>query len=199
MLGTGDAAFYEDASNGSLNTSTFTVPPQQSLPTIGDELSANGISWGYFGEGYDNGHPGPNYCGICDPMQYSSSVITDPVKRANIQHGLEDFDSEASNGTLPAVSFLKPGDDDGHPGYSTLPAFEAFVSHAVAEVSTACRIRSAGTTTPTFRRTGRRSATCSTSSTSTTTAARPTGGLMRKRPVARRAGNKLAHVSNLKR
>jgi len=120
--------------DGSLNTSTFTVPPQQSLPTIGDELSANGISWGYFGEGYDNGHPGPNYCGICDPMQYSSLVMTDPVKRANIQHGLEDFDSEASNGTLPAVSFLKPGDDDGHPGYSTLPTFEAFVSHAVAEV-----------------------------------------------------------------
>ena len=120
--------------DGSLNTSTFTVPPQHNLPTIGDELSANGISWGYFGEGYDNGTPGPNYCGICDPMQYSSSIMTDPTKRANIQHGLEDFDSEAANGTLPAVTFLKPGDDDGHPGYSTLAAFEAFVAHAVTEV-----------------------------------------------------------------
>jgi phospholipase C len=120
--------------DGSLNTSTFTVPPQQSLRTIGDELSANGISWGYFGEGYDNGNPGPNYCGICDPMQYSSSVMTDPTKRANIQHGLDDFDAEAANGTLPAVSFLKPGDDDGHPGYSTLAAFEGFVSHAVNQV-----------------------------------------------------------------
>jgi acid phosphatase len=120
--------------DGSLNTSTFTVPPQNSLPTIGDELSANGISWGYFGEGYDNGNPGPNYCGICDPMQYSSSIMTDPTKRANIQHGLDDFDTEATNGTLPAVTFLKPGDDDGHPGYSTLPAFEAFVTHAVTEV-----------------------------------------------------------------
>jgi phospholipase C len=120
--------------DGSLNASTFTVPPQHSLPTIGDELSANGISWGYFGEGYDNGNPGPNYCGICDPMQYSSSIMTDPAKRANIQHGLEDFDSEVANGTLPAVSFLKPGDDDGHPGYSTLAALEAFVTHAVNEV-----------------------------------------------------------------
>jgi acid phosphatase len=120
--------------DGTLNTSTFTVPPQQSLPTIGDELSAHGISWGYFGEGYDNGSPGPNYCGICDPMQYVSSIMTDPAKRANTQHGLEDFDSEAAAGTLPAVSFLKPGDDDGHPGYSTLAAFEAFVSHAVDEV-----------------------------------------------------------------
>jgi phospholipase C len=120
--------------DGTLNTSTFTVPPQHSLPTIGDELSANGISWDYFGEGYDNGTPGPNYCGICDPMQYSSSIMTNPAKRANIQHGLEDFDAQVANGTLPAVSFLKPGDDDGHPGYSTLAAFEAFVSHAVNEV-----------------------------------------------------------------
>jgi phospholipase C len=120
--------------DGSLNTSTFTVPPQHSLPTIGDELSANGISWGYFGEGYDNGNPGPNYCGICDPMQYASSIMTDPTKRANTQHGLDDFDNEVTNGTLPAVSFLKPGDDDGHPGYSTLAAFEAFVTHAVDEV-----------------------------------------------------------------
>jgi phospholipase C len=120
--------------DGSLNTSTFTVPPQHTLPTIGDKLSANGISWGYFGEGYDNGTPGPNYCGICDPMQYSSSIMTDPAKRANIQHGLEDFDKMTADGTLPAVSFLKPGDDDGHPGYSTLAAFEAFVSHAVNQV-----------------------------------------------------------------
>ena len=120
--------------DGSLNTSTFTVPPQHSWPTIGDELSAHNISWGYFGEGYDNGNPGPNYCGICDPMQYASSIMTNPAKRANIQHGTEDFDADAARGNLPAVSFLKPGDDDGHPGYSTLAAFEAFVTHAVDEV-----------------------------------------------------------------
>jgi phospholipase C len=120
--------------DGSLNTSTFTVPPQKSMVTIGDELSSRGITWGYFGEGFDNGHPGPNYCGICDPMQYASSVMTNPAKRANIEHGLNDFDAEATSGTLPAVTFLKPGDDDGHPGYSTLAAFEQFTTHAVEEV-----------------------------------------------------------------
>ncbi len=120
--------------DGSLNTSTFTVPPQHNLPTIGQELSAHNISWGYFGEGYDNGHPGPNYCGICDPMQYSSAIMTNPALRANTQHGVGDFDSDVTNGTLPAVSFLKPGDDDGHPGYSTLAAFEGFVTHAIDEV-----------------------------------------------------------------
>jgi phospholipase C len=120
--------------DGSLNTSTFTVPPQQNMVTVGDALSAKGISWGYFGEGYNNGQPTSAYCGICDPMQYSSSVMTNPTKRANIQHDLSDFTSEATNGTLPAVSFLKPGDDDGHPGYSTLAAFENFVSNAVGAV-----------------------------------------------------------------
>ena len=45
-----------------------------------------------------------------------------------------DFVSEAANGTLPAVSFLKPGDDDGHPGYSTLYAYENFVARAVAAI-----------------------------------------------------------------
>jgi hypothetical protein len=42
------------------------------------------------------------------------------VLRKNVQHGLSDFLSEAQAGTLPAVSFLKPGDDDGHPDFATL-------------------------------------------------------------------------------
>jgi acid phosphatase len=121
--------------DGSLNTSTFTVPPQKTdYVTIGDSLSAHNISWGYFGEGYNNGQTDFSYCGICDPMQYSSSIMTNPALRKNVQHGLTDFVTEAANGTLPAVSFLKPGDDDGHPGYSTLYAWENFVARAIGAV-----------------------------------------------------------------
>ncbi|MBV9714595.1 MAG: alkaline phosphatase family protein [Solirubrobacterales bacterium] len=129
---------YNPAYNvdGSLNTSTFTVPPQRNWRTIGDELSAHHITWGYYGEGYNNGKPGSDYCGICDPMQYASSVMTNRALRRNVQHGVEDFDAEAARGTLPAVTFLKPGNDDGHAGYSTLAAFENFVAHAVDEVQT---------------------------------------------------------------
>ena len=32
------------------------------------------------------------------------------------------------------MSFLKPGDDDGHPGYSTLAGFENFAARAIAAV-----------------------------------------------------------------
>jgi phospholipase C len=121
--------------DGSVNTSPYTVPPQKTdYVTIGNELSAHHVSWGYFGEGYNNGQPNFSYCGICDPMQYSSSIMTNPALRKNVQHGLNDFVSEAANGTLPAVSFLKPGNDDGHPGYSTLYAYENFVARAVAAI-----------------------------------------------------------------
>ena len=119
---------------GALNTSSpYTVPPQ-SFNTIADELQAAGVSWGYFGEGYNGGSPTGGYCGICDPFQYASSVMTNAAKRANTQHDSSDFDRDVANGTLPSVSFLKPGDDDGHPGYSTLAAFENFVARTVTEV-----------------------------------------------------------------
>jgi hypothetical protein len=120
---------------GARQTAPYTVPPQESdYVTIGQALSAKNISWGYFGEGYNNGKPTPGYCGICDPMQYSSAIMTNPALRANTQLDSSNFISEAEAGTLPAVSFLKPADDDGHPGYSSLYAFENFVARAVAAV-----------------------------------------------------------------
>jgi acid phosphatase len=121
--------------NGQLETAPYTVPPQKSdFVTIGDKLSAHGISWGYFGEGYNNGNPTPDYCGICDPMQYSASIMTNPTLRSYTQHDSNQFIADATNGTLPAVSFLKPGDDDSHPGYSTLAAFENFAARAITAI-----------------------------------------------------------------
>jgi phospholipase C len=121
--------------DGQLQTSGYTVPPQKTdYVTVGNALSAHGISWGYFGEGYNNGKPTFDYCGICDPMQYSASIMTNPKLRANTQHDSNQFIADAAKGTLPAVSFLKPGDDDGHPGYSTMAAWENFVARAVTAV-----------------------------------------------------------------
>jgi phospholipase C len=127
--------------DGSVNNAPFTVPPQKThYVTIGNRLSAHKISWGYFGEGYNNGHPAPDYCPICDPMQYSASIMTNPRLRAHVEHGAGAFIAEAARGTLPAVSFLKPGDDDGHPGYSTLAAFESFIARAISAVQTNAKL-----------------------------------------------------------
>jgi phospholipase C len=122
---------------GALDTSAYHIPPQQpgsGYVTIGDALSARHISWAWYGEGFANGTTTGFYCGFCDPMQYSASIMTNPALRANVQHGLPGFLADARAGTLPAVSFLKPEDADSHPGYSSVAAFETFLHNAISAV-----------------------------------------------------------------
>ncbi|MDA8391681.1 MAG: alkaline phosphatase family protein [Actinomycetota bacterium] len=127
MLNNYNPGYNPNGTRVNRTTSPFTVPPQ-TWPTIADKLQAHGLSWGYFGQGWENGHPTSNYCGICDPFQYATSVMTNPAKRANLQ-GLSQFESDVAAGHLPAVSFVKPAaPNDGHPGYSTLAAFQNFAS-----------------------------------------------------------------------
>ncbi len=66
-------------------------------------------------------------------MQYATSIMTSAAQRANL-HGYDDFTAAVAAGSLPAVSFVKPGDNDGHPGYSTLPLFEDFTKDVVKRV-----------------------------------------------------------------
>ncbi|MDQ2715087.1 MAG: alkaline phosphatase family protein [Chloroflexota bacterium] len=119
--------------SGQLTTgSPFVVPPQK-FPTIADELSAHGISWKYYGQGYNNGNVSPTFCGICDPFQYATSIMTTSL-RNNIQD-YSRFQQDITNDTLPAVSFIKPDEiNDGHPASSSLSLFETFASNAVNQV-----------------------------------------------------------------
>jgi phospholipase C len=127
--------------NGSLNTSTFTIPPT-SVRHIGDSLSAAGISYTYFGEGWNlyvsdpNGsNPYDRYCNICNPFQYASDIMTNQNEiEAHIQDTTSLYE-DIDLGTLPAVSVVKPsGFTDGHPSSSKLDLFEAFVDRIVSSV-----------------------------------------------------------------
>ncbi|MGH2717924.1 MAG: alkaline phosphatase family protein, partial [Actinomycetota bacterium] len=118
--------------NGTPDTSTFTVPIQQDLPSIADELSAQNVSWAYYGEGWNNGNPSSAWCNICDPFQYDA----DYPKYLSEGHigGYDTFQKGVAKGNLPAVSFVKPADDDGHPGYSTLSQFEGLAQSVITTV-----------------------------------------------------------------
>lgn len=120
--------------SGQLTTGTPFVVPPQTIPTIADELSAHHVSWKYYGQGLNNGNPAsPNYCPICDPFQYVTSIMTTSLKN-NIQDFTQ-FQTDVENGTLPAVSFIKPDEiHDGHPASSSLSIFETFASDIVDEV-----------------------------------------------------------------
>jgi phospholipase C len=114
----------------------FAIGPQ-TIPTIGEALSAKRVSWKYYGEGFDLAADPPLanqlYCTICNGFQYSRAIMTSRLKN-NLQD-LASFFSDVSEGTLPAVSFVKPDVlVDSHPGTSTPPLFEAFVRRIIEAV-----------------------------------------------------------------
>jgi len=120
------------------------VPPS-SLRTIGNALTEKGISWAYYGGGYDaavrvaNGSTASadqliavNYCDICNPFSYVSSIMGDATQRPKHIKDAIDFFSELDKGHLPSVAYVKPDSlVDGHPASSKLDLFEAMLENIV--------------------------------------------------------------------
>jgi phospholipase C len=126
--------------DGTVNTSTFTVPPSP-VHTIADVLNEHNISWKYYGAGWDNYVKDPSsdlggiYCNICNPFLYETNIMTSATQRDTHLKDVPDLVSDISSGNLPAVSIVKPdGLLDGHPASSKLDLFEAFASNIVSEV-----------------------------------------------------------------
>jgi phospholipase C len=107
------------------------IPPVK-IRSIGDALSEKNIPWKYYGGGYNAsvaGNPVNGYCNICNPFEYQANY---PAMRADHMRDVTDLFSDLKNGTLPAVSYVKPdGAMDGHPNSSKLDLFEAFVDNIV--------------------------------------------------------------------
>jgi phospholipase C len=114
-------------------TDEFTIPPS-STRTIGDELLDHDISWRYYGENWDayvadpQGYaPGNEYCNICNPFQYATSIMADATVRTTHLKDETDLFADVQGGWLPAFSIVKPsGLLDGHPASSKLDLFEGF-------------------------------------------------------------------------
>jgi len=128
---------YADITNP--NETVFTIPPSP-LRNIGDELIERNISWAYYGDQWSTYLANPDgnyvtadntYCNICNPFQYSTSIMTSAAGRSHNQDTTALY-SAIQNGMLPAVSFVKPdGWLDGHPASSKLNLFEGFVKKIV--------------------------------------------------------------------
>jgi phospholipase C len=96
-------------------------------------LSAKNIPWKYYGGAYNaSGTGGPFdgiYCNICNPFEYE---VNYPAMRADHMRDVIDLFVDLKNGTLPAVSYVKPdGALDGHPASSKFNLFEAFVDNII--------------------------------------------------------------------
>jgi phospholipase C len=119
----------------------FAIPPV-AQKHIGDSLSAAGLSYTYFGEGWDlyvsdptGADPYDRYCNICNPFQYATDIMTVPTQReAHIQDTTNLYE-DLADGNLPAVSVVKPsGFTDGHPSSSKLDLFEGFVKNVITKL-----------------------------------------------------------------
>jgi phospholipase C len=151
LLNNYNPGYFGDGSNAytneNSNNTVFTIPPS-SVPSIGDTMLAANISWKYYGDQWDNyvndpyqlnyapiGATTDEYCNICNPFQYDTSIMANAtIRKAHIQDTANLY-SDIANGTLPAVSFVKPsGLVDGHPASSKLELFEGFVQKIVTLV-----------------------------------------------------------------
>jgi phospholipase C len=139
-FGNGNNAYADQSPNNTV----FTIPPS-SVPSIGDSLNHASISWKYYGDQWNAYVPDPyqlnygaigantdEYCNICNPFQYDTSIMSNPAQVAAHIQDTANLYSDIANGTLPAVSFVKPsGLVDGHPSSSKLDLFEGFVKKIV--------------------------------------------------------------------
>jgi acid phosphatase len=100
------------------------LPPvdDQQYPTIGDRLTDAGISWNWYSGGWDDaeaGHPGPLFQYHHQPFTYFAAYAPGQPGRAHLQDETR-FRAAVADGTLPAVSFVKPyGAENEHPGYAS--------------------------------------------------------------------------------
>jgi len=117
--------------NGTLKTTGTFVPPTTQR-SIADSLGERGISWRFYGGGFNRG---TGYCQICNPFEYQTQVMADPMVRTEHIKDTVDMYTDIANGTLPAVSFAHPdGALDGHPSSSKLGLFEAYTKNTLAKL-----------------------------------------------------------------
>ena len=128
-----------------LGASSFTLPPQSNR-TIADVMTAHGVSWKYYSG--DRGDDPTNfatqvdgipllfhsYCGICDPLTGYSRIMKTATEEAKLQN-YGAFLKEVHDGTLPAVSFVRPFESlAGHPADSTTDLYELFLQDLIKQV-----------------------------------------------------------------
>jgi len=110
--------------------------PSQNFPTIGDRLSEKNISWAWYSEGWDDAVAGRknNFAYNHEPFLYFDNYKPGTKGREHLKDQ-NDFIKAAKAGTLPSVSFVKPGSgNDEHPGASAVYSSEQLAVNLINDV-----------------------------------------------------------------
>jgi phospholipase C len=117
---------------------TANLVPLQTQPTIGDRLSANGVSWAWYSGGWNDalaGNPDPLFQFHHQPFAYFANFADGTQAKIDHLKDTTDFFNALKTESLPAVSFIKPlGPDNEHPGYANLVRGQQYVADLVSAV-----------------------------------------------------------------
>lgn len=107
-------------------------------PTLGDRLTEKGVSWAWYGGGWNDaiaGHPDPSFQFHHHPYAYFERYADHTSERkAHLKDGSE-FIAAIDQGNLPAVSFFKPlGSLNEHPGYADVLSGDQQVADILARI-----------------------------------------------------------------
>jgi phospholipase C len=112
----------------------FILPPQ-TMPHIGDAMTAGGVAWKWYSGGRNDGAKvDKEYCGMCDTPTFFRSTMTGPDKDklVDLMQFYVDVKDEAS---FPSVAVIAPYDSiSGHPGYAMQPSFDQLVADVMERV-----------------------------------------------------------------
>jgi phospholipase C len=128
-------------------TNPAELVPALTSPTVGDRLTAKGISWAWYSGGWNAaraGHPDPLFQFNHQPFAYFANYAPGTPGSAHLKDETA-FVAAVAHNQLPAVSFVKPdGVDNEHPGYTDVIAGEVAgadliesIMHSKAWASTA--------------------------------------------------------------
>lgn len=147
------AAPYQPSANGPApggdpalaNPRAATTLPPQTQQTIGDLLSANGISWAWYAGAWqatldgEDVKPNPHFQYHHQPFNYFAAMA--PGTKARAEHlrdgGLNgsEFIKAIDTGALPQVTFYKPqGSLNKHAGYADVLSGEQHIAEIIARL-----------------------------------------------------------------
>ncbi len=129
--------------------------PMQEFDTIGDRLTAGGVTWAWFSGGWDDAKAGRadslfqyhhqpfayfrRYALARAPVEARPGTPgvpgADSPASARFLRDEKDFVAALDNGTLPQVSFVKPlGESSGHPGQSSVASEQEWASDMIGRI-----------------------------------------------------------------
>ena len=134
MVNNLDPAFTATGELIPLDDSKFILPPQ-TIPHIGDALSAAGVTWKWYSGGRNDGkNVDKEYCGMCDTPTFFTSTMLGADK-AKLQDLSQFYLDIRKPDGFPSVAYIAPYDSiSGHPGYATEPNFDEFVIDVISRV-----------------------------------------------------------------